>query len=378
MKFRFGEKQDKKVKIVGEKANDTPALPATAADAEAAPPDVASTNELSDGASCREGTSKTVSSGNAPPVTTATERQEGRTILSALGAIISMVVVVPGQVFMVAGAAVSAGTLCSSLFGLSFDRVMYHCGPQDTYLGIFVLGAVPTFWYAWHVRNRLASFALIAVVAITGLFIFSSFGSGLVGAVIGLLSVLLLGVFHLAGNYFSTFKRNWPKSFSVTRWLSICYVPAALLLSYEFSVLDLSQSVSHVSTESVLTAAGIIAAFSFLPSFLTAVDCKSRQFASGFGLSAIGQSPVLITMLTYCVANAVMLIWVSLSGTASIADYYSWQAQLRMDPDFDKQTTYAEVLSKFLSSLAVWCVLFFSVWSGSALGVSWNRWRHHS
>lgn len=368
MKFRFGEKQDSKVKLVGEEANEAAALPAKSGEDEETA-GLGASNGISD-----QVTKSAVSSGKSP--TAVSTQHEPAGFRSVLGAILTMLVVVPGQVFMVAGAAVSAGTLCSSLFGLSFERIMYHCGPQDSFLGIFVLAAVPTFWYAWHVRHTIARFALLSVVAIAGWFLFSSFGSGLVGAVIGLLSVLLLGVFHAAGKYFSSFKRNWPKSFSVTRWLSICYVPAALLLWYEFSVLDLSQTVSRVSTESVFTAAGIMAAFSFLPALLTAVDCKSRQFASGFGLSAIGQSPVLMTMLTYCVANAVMLVWISISGTASIADCYAWQAQLGMDPDFDKQTTYTEVLSKFLSSLAVWGVLLLSLWSGSALGVSWNRWRH--
>lgn len=365
MKFRFGTNRESKVKIVSTDANDEQALPTS---------QVVSLSQSST-ASSSPASSSSTSPGNQAPALSIQSKSES--VWSLPAALISTLVVVPGQIFMVAGSAVSCGTLASSLFGLSFDRVTYHCGPQDSYTGIFVLAAVPLFWYAWHVRRRIAKFALLVVMLIAGFFLFGSFASGPSGLVIALISVLALSVFHFAGDYFSSLKRNWPKSFSVTRWLSICYVPAALLLWYEFSILDPSQTIDRVSSENVLTAAGIIATFSFLPALLTARDCKSRQFASGFGLSAIGQSPVLLTMLVYCITNAVMLIWLSLSGAASIADYYAWQAQSGMEPDFDRQTTYAEVLSKLLSSVAVWGILLFSVWSGSVLGVMWNRWRYH-
>ncbi len=355
MKFRFGTKEHTFFKVVADPdADEEKWLPACEALGDT---ELAKTNPVGD------------------------QRSPVRKIFSGIGALLGAIILICGQVFMVSGAAVSCGTFSSGLGGLSFNRIMYHCGPQDTYLGIFVLAAVPVFWYAWYQgKARYAKFALLPIFGIctvVGLIpSFSAFGCPVV--FVGLVSLLLLTLLHFAGVYSSSLKMNWPRKFSVTRWLSICYVPAALLLWYEFGILDMGETVDKVSTESMLTSAGIIAAFSLLPAFLTALDSRSRQFASGFGLSAIGQLPVLTTMLVYFIANAVMLTCVSLLGTTAVADYFSRQATVDFSPDFDTASTYMEVLSKCLSSLLIWAVLLLSVWGGSTLGVLLNRWRGRS
>lgn len=361
MKFGFRTKKKSAYKIVGEEVTDQPQLPSQA-----------SLNSQSPQAS----SSDTTSSPNSLTSAAASSSRASfsyRNFFASAGVSVPLVL---GQLFMIAGAAVTCGTICSSLFGFSFDRIMYHCGPQDTYLGIFILAAVPVFWYAWFVQHKFLKWLLITPAVIAGGIFGSSFATGFWSPALGLLTALLLFVFHLSGSYFSTFKRNWPKSFSVSKWLAICYVPAAILLGWELSFLDLSQAVTQVSTESVATSFATIAFFCFMPALLTAMDSKSKKFASGFGLSAIGQSPALMTMLVYCLANSIMLAWASFAGTQSIADAYQWQSQLGMEPDFDSKTTIVDLTAKLLSSLTVFAVLFGSVWSGSFLGVTWNRWRN--
>lgn len=358
MKFRFKTKEDQTARVVA------------STEEAALLPTVGTTN-----ANSTIGSSVSSESSVSTAATTADHRPWFVKVLSLIGTLISGTVLICGQMFMISGAAVNCGTLCSSIFGLSFDRVMYHCGPQDTYVGVLILAAVPIFWYAWYARfARLAVLILLSALFI-GVLALS--GISLQFAVTAVVTIALLCGFHFAGSFFASHKNKWPRKFSVTRWLSVCYFPAALLLAYEFFVLDLGQqAIDKVTTETVLAGAGIIAAFSFLPALLTAIDCRSRQFASGFGLSAIGQSPVVFSMLIYATTNALMLLWVTVSGTNAVADHFAWQTQIGMDPDFDHQTTYTEVLGKLLSSLLMCAILVGSIWSGSQLGVLWNRWRH--
>ncbi|MBX9724517.1 MAG: hypothetical protein K2X81_24125, partial [Candidatus Obscuribacterales bacterium] len=73
--------------------------------------------------------------------------------LGKLGAFMMMCVttmsIIAGQVCLVANAADFAGNISSLGLGQLYDRVMYHCGPQDTLLGAFIVVAFPLFWSAW-------------------------------------------------------------------------------------------------------------------------------------------------------------------------------------------------------------------------------------
>jgi hypothetical protein len=349
MKFRFGTKEGKSVKLVSEPVDEKTAL---------AP-----------------GTQEETRPSRLDKPSQHTKRLP--LWLSALGILTSCIVLVCGQVFMVAAVCTGIGTLCSGLFGFSFDRIMFHCGPQDTYFGVFVLLSVPVFWYAWYLSGRrFLKYALMALTCPAAFFL----GSNLVPAgwpvfVLGLAGVLMLGLLHKAALFCRARKNDWPRQFSVTRWLTVSYVPAGLLLLYEFSILDLTATVNSVSSESLLTAAAIVAAFSFLPALLTAIDARSRQFASGFGLSVIGQLPVLAIVLFYCLANGLMFALCSTLGIPAVAEYFHASLPVGLEPDLDNITTVAELMAKFLTGCAIWFVLLLSIWSGSTIGTQFNRWR---
>lgn len=353
MKFGFGTKQERQIKLTESPEEKLDLAPATSKDG-----DIASVQV------------KENDSSHLP------HRSTPMKAFAFLGALFAGIVLVAGQIFMVAGTATAVGTIPSALLGLSFDRIMFHCGPQDSILPIFVMAAVPIYWYAWYVRGKVSQYFLVALAGIGALLWSMLSGGGTYEFVVTLASALLLSWFHASGNYFASFQKNWPAKFSVTKWLVVCYVPAILLLCYEFSILNPDTAITQVSSETVIVAAAIIAAFSFLPALLTALDCRSKQFASGFGLSAIGQSPVIFSVLLYCIMNAVMLLCVSLYGPAAVADFFARHCPPGMEPDFDAASTQFDVMCKFLSSLVVFLSLIGSVWGGSLLGVFWNRKRY--
>lgn len=360
MKFRFGTKEEQSMKIVADPEADEKTWLAAC--------EVLGDRELVK--QVDDGEEKSSGTGKSP----------FQTLASFTGTSLGFIILVFAQIFMVAGAAVSSGTLASSAFGLSFDRVMYHCGPQDTYTGIFVLAAIPIFWCAWYLRKR--KYARFLCLCSLGLLFAFLLGPVLTlkGAWTILASTVtfaLFGLFQLGGTYFSSLKKNWPRSFSVTRLLLICYVPALAALAYEFSVLDLNSSIDKVSSENMLTCVGIIAAFAFLPAILTAIFSGARRFPSALGLSAIGQLPVLACTLLYLVGNGIMLACISVFGATALSDYFAANAGNLPTPDFDlSPNNYAEILAKFVSSLIVFAWLSGSIWIGSAVGVFFNRWRN--
>jgi hypothetical protein len=280
-----------------------------------------------------------------------------------------------GQVFMVAAAACTCGTLSSVLFGQSYDRVMYHCGPQDTITGILALIAIPFFWTGWflHKHKYLKPLLLILVGAPVACFL-GTVVLGLPALLIGLFSFLCLTGFLYAGSYISSFKNNWPRKFKPTLFLSIAYISAVFLLAYEFVQLDLSNVVEHVPPSSLFYSAATIAGFALLPAFLTALASGTKRFGSAVGLAVIGQMPVLTLVLIYCLANAIMAAAAGLFGTAALAEYFARTAPGTLSPDFDlAATNQSELLSKLLSSAVVGVSILLSLLAGSTLGLAFNR-----
>ena len=302
-------------------------------------------------------------------------------IFLLLGAFFSWAILVLGQFFMIADIAVSTGTIASALFGLSYDRIMYHCGAQDTFLSGFIFGVMPIFWSSWFLyKRRVLRYVVMAIFALpVAVMMALLLAPGLLSAiVVALLTLAALFLVQLAGSYFASFQLKWPRRFTVTRLLLASYIPAIIVLAYEFINLDLNASVETVNYESMGSALGAFAAFSFLPSLLNSIAVGSRRFASGFGLASIGQFPVLMSAVLYTFANAVMLISFHAFGSVALQEYFARMSR-GMPTEFELNSgNAAELWAKLLCSLLVCAIVFLSVVCGSFLGVAWNRFRRRA
>jgi hypothetical protein len=256
---------------------------------------------------------------------------------------------------------------------------MYHCGAQDTFMSGFILGAVPIFWSSWYLhKRRIWKYILMGIFAIpVSLMLSVLMAPNLVsGLGVGIAVFALLFLMQMCGSHLASYQKNWPRRFSVSKLLLICYVPAIIVLGYELSNLDiLSGTADKVPDESMFGALGAIAAFSFLPALLNSIAVKTRRFGSGFGLSSIGQLPLLISAVLYCIANGIMLLCFNIFGATALADYFT-RISGGLSTEFELMpSNTAELWSKLLCSLLVCGLVFASVWAGSFIGVLWNRWR---
>lgn len=297
-------------------------------------------------------------------------------LLSGLGRLVSFGTLVGGQVFMVAVAACTTGSLASCIFGQSYDRVMYHSGPQDSILGFFILGAIPFFWIGWYFsKPKVLKPALLTVIGGLISYLTIAAFAGVTGIIAGLSSFLLLALFLYGGSYFVQLRNNWPRRFSVTGWLPFFYLPAIALFAYEFSQLDLDPlAIDKAEPGTLFAGMALLSGFLILPSFLNAVSSGTRRCASAFGLAMIGQSPVLMSLLLYTVLNGIMLAAFSLAGGNVLHDYFAASSPPSLDPDFDlKASSQAELVYKLLCSAMVLAVSFIAVYLGSVSGVVWNR-----
>lgn len=321
----------------------------------------------------------TLSDGKSSSSEPAKTRGPGGSFFAVLGTLSCFFILVLGQLFMVSDLAVGTGTIASALFGLSFDRVMYHCGAQDTFMSGFILGAIPIFWSSWYLhKRRILKYLFMCIFAIPVSWMLAVLLAPdlLSGAVVGILSFELLFLLQVCGSYLASFQKHWPRRFSVSKLLLFCYVPAIIVLAYEFSNLDLSGTVDKVPDEGVLAALGAIAAFSFLPALLNSIAVRTRRFASGFGLSSIGQLPLLFSAVLYCSANGVMLLCFNVFGASALEDYFTRISGAVLTTEFEiVPSNAAELGSKLLCSLLVCALVFASIWAGSFVGVMFNRWR---
>ena len=293
-------------------------------------------------------------------------------------ALLNSVVLSIGQIFMVAAAACAAGSVATCIFGQSYERVMYHCGPQDTIIGVFAIVAIPFFWLGWHLqRHKYIKLAILLAVGPVLAILLASVVSGLAAIFIAGCIMCSLAAYIYSGSFVSTFKTKLPRVFKPTFWLSLCYLSAILLLTYEFIELNLVSDTGKIDASSLTYAGGTLLAFSFLPALLTVFQSSTRRVASAIGLALIGQWPLLLTVALYCIANAIMLLCAQVFGCTALADYFANTAPGGMTPDFDlAPTNQAELIWKLLSSGAVFGALLISTVSGSLCGVVWNRHFH--
>ena len=302
------------------------------------------------------------------PVAPEPKRSKFRAVGSFFGTAMTAILLVVGQVFMVSAMAVATGKVASDWFGQSFDRVMYHSGPQDTFLGIFIFAALPIFWTAWFLRER--RFLKYISFCTLGFLVAYLVGgallplSGTMQVAVSATTLLLLAIFHLSGSFFSSFRAYWPRTFSVSKWLLIFYIPAIAIFMYEWT------DMSRLENESVFISVFLIAAFSFWPAFRTGRSSGTRNYGSALGLAAIGQMPLLFCSLIYCLANAIMLVSFHTLGGEALSDFFAVMAGGMFPPDFDlASTSAAEIMFKFVSSLIVFGSLCASVCGGSYLAV---------
>ncbi len=300
-----------------------------------------------------------------------------RSFLSFLGSGTAALILLAGQLFMVAAASVSSGVLASAVFGQSYDRVLYHCGPQDTYMAVFAFAALSIYWNAWYFhKRRILKYLAFVVVGLPAMLLSGSLLPGPLElqVVLAFLSYGLLYIFQIAGSYFASFKVNWPRTFSVTRCLLLAYIPAIAVLAWEFAGTDFSETIDKVSLEQMLSSVGIISAFAFLPAFLTALMAKTKQSASAIGLAAIGQAPFIASMAVYALANLIMLACFFIFGGQSLAAYFAGTGGPYLNPDFDfVPTSFTELISKFVSSLLIFLTLSAGIVGGGAVGAFCNR-----
>lgn len=306
------------------------------------------------------------------PVAPAPKQSKMRSVATFTGSLLTFCVLVLGQVFMVSASAVATGKVAESLFGLKYESVMYLCGPQDTYLGIFIFAALPIFWTAWYLKKR--RFLKYIAFCTFGLLIGYSIGGAIFPFSAGLqlgvsaLTLVLSCLFHLSGSFLSAFRAYWPRSFSVSKSLLLCYIPAIVVFAYEFR--DLQKPLN----ESVFVSVLLIAAFALLPAFLTGRSSGTKRYGSALGLAMIGQLPLLGSMLIYCIGNAVMLGSVYVFGGEAVGKFFEEMARGVFPPDFVfTSTSIAELYGKLASSLIVLGSLVASVCGGSYLAVLANQ-----
>lgn len=317
----------------------------------------------------------------SPSTVANTDEKKGpiKSFFAFFGNLFCWAILILGQLFMVSDIAVSTGTIASSIFGFSFDRIMYHCGAQDTFMSGFILGVLPVFWSSWYLYKRpVLRYLAMCIFGIPVSWMLAILlAPGMVAQVlVACVSFAALFFIQMAGSYLASFQKTWPRSFSVSKLLLFCYIPAIIFLGYEFSNIDLTGTVDKVPDEGVAAALGAIAAFSFLPALLNSIAVRTRRFASGLGLSSIGQLPVLISVVVYCIANGVMLFCYNIFGATAVADYFTRISGGVLTTEFELMpNNSAELWSKLLCSVLVGALVFVSVWAGSFLGVLWNRWR---
>ncbi len=284
--------------------------------------------------------------------------------------------IITGQIFLISNSADFCGNLAALWFGQSYERVMYHCGPQDTLCGVFTVVAFPMFWSGWcYPKRRFLKLFFLLAIALPVSILLAFNLSAAVGVLFGLLSMGLFAFLQYAGTQLASFRKSLPRKFSATKWAAICFIPAGLMFLKEFAEVDPNGTVAdHPEPLSLLMNVGIIAACVFLPCFLTSVFSGTRRFASALGLTSVVQVPVLLSVWLYCLCNVAMLCAASFFGAQALADYFAKNGPAVLNPDFDlSPNNFTELSAKLISSLMVFAAMTFSVWAGTALGVLWNR-----
>ncbi len=299
-------------------------------------------------------------------------------VLEFVFAIVNSAVLSIGQIFMVAASACAAGSVAACLFGQSYERVMYHCGPQDTIVGVFAIGAIPFFWLGWHLkRHKFIKLAILLAIGPVLAILLASVVTGLAALFIAGFIMCSLAAYLYSGAFISSFKTKLPRVFKPTFWLSLCYLSAILLLTYEFIELNLVSDVGKIDSSSLSYAGGTLLAFAFLPALLTVFQASTKRISSAIGLAIIGQWPLLLTVGLYCLSNAIMLLCAQIFGCSALAEYFANTAPGGMTPDFDlASSNQTELIWKFLSSCGIFVALIISTLSGSLCGVVWNRHFH--
>ncbi len=305
--------------------------------------------------------------------------------IAILATMLSFSILTVGQIYMIVAIAVGSAELASSLWKVPLQEVMFNCGPQDSFMGVFVLAATPIFWWAWYLRRRrLLKYLCYAVLGGTLAYLLSaSLASISVFAqfTLALVTFVLLSIYHLSGSFLSRFQQYWPRSFSVSKWLLISYIPAMILFSLEFQGLDFSaDSVgTKVSLWGMFETLGLLIAFCWLPAFLTGLNSRTKRIASALGLSVIGQLPVLLSSFIYCASSVAMLLALATIGGERLSQFFSQIAPPGMEPDFifTANSMYLLIV-KLISSFSLFVAAFSGISAGSCLAVYFNRRRSPS
>jgi len=257
---------------------------------------------------------------------------------------------------------------------------MFNCGPQDSFLGVFALAAVPIFWWAWYLRHRrlLKYFCYVEVGGTLAYLLSASVApvSVLAQCALSLVTLVLLSLYHLSGSLLSRFQQHWPRSFSVSKWLLISYIPAIILFSLEFLGLDFSTNSvgSRVSLWSMCETLSLLFAFCWLPALLTGLNSKTKRIQSAFGLGIIGQLPVLLSSFIFCASSAIMLLALATIGGESVAHFFSRIAPPGMEPDFIfTSNSMFQLTAKLSSSFLFFVATLAGISTGSCLAVYFNR-----
>lgn len=304
----------------------------------------------------------------------------GQAALSAVGLLLCGVILSTGQTYMMIAMAVGSAEMAASCWNLSFQQVLFNCGPQDSFMGVFILAAMPIFWWAWYFqRRRVLKYLCFVLLGGPIAFLLSSSlasVSSVAQVTIAAATLILLGFYHLSGSFFSRFRPCWPRSFSVTKWLLIAYVPAIILFTLEFVGLDFQANrvEEKVQVGSMYETMGLIIAFCWLPALLTGLNSKTKRLQSALGLCLLGQLPVLFSSIIYSLGSLAMLIAFATMGGESLSRFFGQIAPPGMEPDFIfTAESFTQLLAKFVSSLVFFLGAVGGIAGGSWLAVFFNR-----